>query len=364
MAKGSACLEAKDSMKAVMSKKPLFPTPSGFAFHTCSSLLNSGRPLCASSFYPSAMKTSFTRVLTLLLVASFYLVHAAPQPDKAEKDGKPLTPQEQEREMNQKVESFGWTRSGKGKLGTMAEIQIPQGYRFTGASGCKKMLELTHNIPGDSELGVIAPEDLGWWVLFEYDETGYVKDTDKDKLDADAILKQLKEGQEQANDERVKQGLGELYLDGWAMPPRYNETTHNLEWAIKVRSERGGTSINYLTKLLGRKGVMHVTLLVNPEGLQSTLPNYQKLLTGFSYTAGQSYAEYRQGDKVAQYALTGLITGGAGIALMKSGWLAKGGILLAKFGKLLILPFVLAFAALKKVFMKLFGRESTDNHVP
>lgn len=110
------------------------------------------------------------------------------------------------------------------------------------------------------------------------------------------------------------------------MPPRYNDTTHNLEWAIKVRSEEGGTSVNYLTKLLGRKGVMHVTLLVDAEELPATLPAYQKLLSEFTYTAGQSYAEFRQGDKLAQYSLAGLITAGAGVAMVKSGWLGKLGI--------------------------------------
>jgi len=308
------------------------------------------------------MKTFSTRALTLLLAAGFYLAHAAPE--TASKPEKPVSEEEQGRQIEQKIESFGWTRSGKGKLGTMAEIQVPQGYRFTGKSGTKKMLEFTHNIPGDSEIGVIAPENIGWWVLFEYDETGYVKDTDKDKLDADALLKQLQQGQEDANEERVKQGLDKLYLDGWAMPPRYNETTHNLEWAIKVRSDKGGTSINYLTKLLGRRGVMHVTLLVSPQKLEATLPEYQKLLTGFAYTTGQSYAEYRQGDKVAQYALTGLITAGAGVALLKSGWLAKLGILAAKFAKPLIVGVIAAFAVFKKLFMKLFGRESTKTHVP
>lgn len=311
------------------------------------------------------MKTFCTRALTLLLAASFYVAHAAPQTDsKPDQGEKPLSQEEQERLVDKKIESFGWTRTGKGQLGSMAEIQIPQGYRFTGKAGTRKMLEFTHNIPGESELGVIAPEDLGWWVLFDYSDSGYVKDTDKNSLDADAILKTLQEGQEYSNEERVKQGLDKLYLDGWAMPPRYNEATHNLEWAIKLHSEEGRPFINYLTKLLGRRGVMDVTLLVSPQKLEATLPVYQKLLTGFAYTTGQSYAEYRQGDKVAQYALTGLITGGAGIALVKSGWLAKLGILAAKLGKGIVLVVLGAFAALKKVFMKLFGRNNTETHVP
>ena len=101
---------------------------------------------------------------------------------------------------------------------------------------------------------------------------------------------------------------------------------------------------------------MHVTLLVSPEKLQRTLPVYQHLLKGFGYSQGQSYAEYRQGDKVAQYTLAGLITAGAGVALLKSGWLAKFGILFAKFAKPIIIGVVALAASLKNVIARLFGR--------
>jgi len=276
------------------------------------------------------------------------------------KDEKPLSPEERQKAIQKEIESFGWTRSGKGKLGSEAHIQIPEGYRFTGKSGTKKMLEFTGNISGDTELGIIAPENMDWWVLFEFDDVGYVKDSDKDKLDADAILKQLRDGQDSANQAREKQGLGKLYLDGWAMPPRYNEESHHLEWAIKVRNEEGGSSINYLTKLLGRRGVMHVTLLVSPEELQSTLPQYQKLIHQFSYESGQTYAEYRQGDKIAQYTLAGLITAGAGVALLKSGWLAKLGVIFAKAAKPIIVGVVVLLGFFKSILMRLFGRKSSD----
>ena len=300
------------------------------------------------NFFPS-------RALALLLAASFSLAQAAPETQKTEK---PLSREEAQKEMERRIESFGWTRSGKGQLGMVADITVPPGYRFTGKSGSRQMMEFTHNIPIESQVGVIAPENLQWWVLFAYNDVGYVKDTDKDKLDADAILKTFSEREQSSNEERTKRGLPKLFLDGWAVPPRYNETTHNLEWALKVRDESGNISINYLTKLLGRSGVMSVTLLVNPDEMQMALPAYQKLLSGFGYTVGKSYAEYRQGDKTAQYALTGLITAGAGVALLKSGWLAKFGLLFAKLGKAAYLLVLGGLAGLKRLFVWLFGRRS------
>ena len=84
------------------------------------------------------------------------------------------------------------------------------------------------------------------------------------------------------------------------------------------------------------------------------------MIEQFSYMSGQTYAEYRQGDKVAQYTLAGLITAGAGVALLKSGWLAKLGVIFAKGAKGIVVGVVVLFGFLKKMFMRLFGRQSSE----
>src|SRR3981189_3884087 len=45
-----------------------------------------------------------------------------------------------------------------GKLGDLAEIKVPEGFRFAGAAGTRKFLELTQNPPSGAELGVLIPE--------------------------------------------------------------------------------------------------------------------------------------------------------------------------------------------------------------
>ncbi|MCB1227610.1 MAG: DUF2167 domain-containing protein [Verrucomicrobiales bacterium] len=263
--------------------------------------------------------------------------------------------EEQARQFYEMVETFGWERSGVGQLGSEAEIDIPKGYRFSGSSGCQKLMQLYGNPTNESELGVIAPESLAWCVVFEFEDIGYVKDSDKDDLDASAILKQLQEGQEQSNEYRKEHGMEPIYITGWAKEPAYNPQTHNLEWAIRLRDDRGEQTVNYLTRLLGRNGVMSVTLVVDPEALDASLPEYQALLTGYRYQTGNAYAEYRQGDRVAKYTLAGLITAGAGFAAVKSGLFGKLGLLFAKMGKLAIVFVVAIGAAIKKFFGGMFG---------
>jgi uncharacterized membrane-anchored protein len=280
-----------------------------------------------------------------------------------EKAGEPepqMSREEMQAAFMKHVESFGWTREGEGKLGSQAKINIPSGYRFSDGNGARKLMEAYGNIPGTDEVGLIGPENLKWCVLFEYEDSGYVSDKDKDDLNADAILKNLKEGQEAANEMRKEQGLDQLFITGWAVSPQYNSETNNLEWGLKLRSGDGGESINYLTRLLGRKGVMSVTLLCGPDELNTVLPEYRKLLASYAFNAGSTYGEYVKGDKLADYTLASLITAGAGFAAVKTGLFGKLGVLFAKLGKAAILVVVAVLAALKKLMMMLFGKKQTQ----
>jgi len=256
------------------------------------------------------------------------------------------------------VEKFGWTRQGRGRLGDRAEIVIPKDWRFTDGNGTRQLMKLSGNPPTNRELGTLAQEGIGQppWIIFEFEESGYVKDDEKNDLDAAALLQSLQEGQKAGNEFRRNQGLEELEVLGWAVPPRYNEKTNNLEWATKIHSigaPADQISINFNTRLLGRKGVMEVTLVCDPADLDAMIVEQEKILTGFSYIDGERYAEFRSGDKIAEYGLTGLVAGGAAFALAKSGFFTK-------FAKPLIVGAIALLAALKKFFGKLFGARQQD----
>lgn len=301
------------------------------------------------------------RPLLLACLAAFSPIQAQ-QPAGTQAEPTPEQQAAELKKLNEMVESFGWTRQGKGNIGGMAEIAIPQGYRFTDGKGASKMLEFYGNPPSNSYLGMLATENFQEHsIIFEFDDIGYVKDDEKNDLDADELLSTMKEGQEAANEQRKKMGLDELEIMGWAVPPRFNDQTKNLEWAIILKSKSdGGTNINHNTRLLGRKGVMEVTLMCSPEELQGLLPGYQKILEGFSYTQGETYAEYKSGDKIAEYGLTALVAGGGAYALAKSGLLGKLGLIFAKMGKAAILLVVGVFVAIKKLFSKLFGFRQSE----
>ncbi|HSI05492.1 MAG TPA: DUF2167 domain-containing protein, partial [Myxococcota bacterium] len=86
---------------------------------------------------------------------------------------------------------------GKGDLGNAA-IEVPAGFAFTGREGTKAFLEATENPVGTTERGTlwrIPPQGStnSWFVIFEYEDSGHIKDDDKDDIDADALLSSLQE---------------------------------------------------------------------------------------------------------------------------------------------------------------------------
>ncbi len=223
-------------------------------------------------------------------------------------------------------ENVSWQKGPSvGQLGINAEVKIPEGYIFANARDTRTLMEATKNPISNTELGFIAHANEDWFVVFEFDDVGYIKDDEKSSLDADAILKSIKEGTEEANKERARRGWPILKTLGWETPPRYNETTHNLEWATKSESE-GFLIINHNTRLLGREGVMRVTLVTDPDTLAETLPKFKTMLDGFEFKEGHRYAQFTAGDKTAAYGLTGLIVAGGAAAAVKTGafkWLWK-----------------------------------------
>lgn len=255
-------------------------------------------------------------------------------------------------------ESISWDEGPvTGALGSEAKVPVPQDCRFTGAPGTKTFLELNENpTDGDERGTVICPgpgENRGmWFVVFTYRGSGYVKDDERDAINADKLLAQLRKGNKAGNEERRRHGWETLELDGWERAPYYDERTNNLTWGLRLIDASGDTTINHSVRLLGRGGVMEVDLVAGPALAQAAIPDFEAMLAGFTYIPGQQYAEWRAGDKVAAYGLTALVAGGAGALAAKSG-------IFAKLGKGIIALVVAALAGLKSLAGRVFGKKGT-----
>lgn len=239
---------------------------------------------------------------------------------------------------------------GKQALGGQAELPVPEGYVATNGEGSRTILRLFDNLTGEDEVGMFAPASFDWFVTFDWDDIGYVKDDEKDQLDAKKMIKSMQENNEEVNKIKKERGMSTLSLVGFDVAPNYNPETNNLEWALRLKDDASGQStVNYNVKVLGREGVMVVTLVCDPSELTGLLPEFRKHLAAFSFIEGHKYAEFKKGDRIAKVGLSALVVGGGLAVAAKTG-------LLKKLIKPLIFVVVAAGAWLKKLFT---GRSSS-----
>jgi uncharacterized membrane-anchored protein len=214
-------------------------------------------------------------------------------------------------------------------LGHGSKLDLPESHVYLGMPDAAKLMEKMGNLHNDGLLGLVASkiEADQYLVTLRYEESGYIKDDEK--LDGEELLDSIREGEDDYNDERKKLGFSAIHADGWDEQPHYDKQKHQLIWGLIIRDDEGA-SINYNTRILGRSGFVSLNLLTDKQHLAEYKPAGAMLLGRTQFESGQRYEDFNSStDKVAEYGLTGLVLGGAGMGLAKA---AKIG-LLAKFGK-------------------------------
>ncbi len=231
-------------------------------------------------------------------------------------------------------------------IGGMAEIDIGENVVHLGAADTKRLLVSMDNLTNGRELATLIPDHRDWMLFFEFEDVGYIEDDET--LDADDLLASLRDNMDAGNEERRRLDLDEMELVGWESEPAYNPTTNNLEWGLRLAS-LGSPFINHDIRLLGRRGVMSVTLACDPAVYDAAVAEVQQVLEGFRFTDGHRYNQYVSGDKVAEYGLAALVTGGAAAAALKMGFFKK-------FGKLIAVAAVAIAGFFKTIWGKITGR--------
>ncbi|WP_437194448.1 DUF2167 domain-containing protein [Planctomicrobium sp. SH527] len=215
-------------------------------------------------------------------------------------------------------------------MGDVVELRVPSGYRFTGASGAASWMTVSGNQPASTLIGLLADDAGRFAMSFEFDPIGHVPDEERDQLDPDQILVMLQDGTNAGNVWRRQNRYPELTVTGWLVPPNYDRETQNLVWAIRGISSDGNPFVNLDTRILGRRGVLKIKAITDPNSFDVVEPLVRQLLPGIQFRSGERYSEIRPGDKVATYGLIGLISGAGTTAALKMG-------LFQKFGKLILL---------------------------
>ena len=249
---------------------------------------------------------------------------------------------------------------------TNGYISVPRGYMFLNKEQSNHLLvEYWGNLQDEDLLGTIVLDsakiydEIETAFIIYYEDCGYVKDDDASEIDYDEVLNDIRESLSEQNEQAKEQGLSQAEVLGWAEPPYYDKDKKVLHWAKQVRftNDEGESSesLNYDIRVLGRKGMFLLMAVGDMENLPSIKGMCGELLDNVKFQEGYTYADFDSTkDNIAEWTIGGLI---AGNVLAKTGILAKLGLLLVKFWKIILVVFV-AFGAFLKKF---FGKQTSEN---
>lgn len=277
---------------------------------------------------------------------------AAPPPPPAEKSAADL----QRDAENKQIEAAAKRGPVDVTLHSEAVLSVPKGKIFLPVKESNILMRRMGNLTSDNFLGMFLAEDGGnWFVVADFDDSGYVKDEEGKDIDAERLLQSMRESQEEANKQRLEQGMEALRITRWIEPPHYDQVSRHLVWSIELQTlDAGGkviaTDVNYNTYALGRGGYITLKLVTDPDAVEKDKAHVRDLLAALKFMPGKRYEDFNAGtDKVAAFGLLALI---GGVAAKKLGLLALAGIFLAKSAKILIAAALAGFAAFRKFFRK------------
>ena len=237
-----------------------------------------------------------------------------------------------------KWETAGTTVAiGDGKV----DLVVPEGFKFLNPEQGKFILKEVYGNPNGENLGILYPESSGIWedssyfVVFSYDDSGYITDEDAQDMDYEELMEGMKEDMKAVNEERKEHGYGSMEILGWASEPYYDASTNKLHWAKSILFEGNEEPIlNYNLLALGRNGYLKMNFVADMNQLENVKSVIPSLMPSVNFNDGYKYAQFDSSiDKVAAYGIGGLI---AGKVLAKVGFFA----FLAKFGKVIVMAII------------------------
>jgi uncharacterized membrane-anchored protein len=273
----------------------------------------------------------------------------------------PKTPIDSAQMMVDKFESELKYQTGDITIGdNLAKIKVPVGFKFLDGKDAKKIVYDLWGNPSenaDKLYGMLIPDKMKatssdcWAFIIQYDDMGYVKDDEADKINYADMLKELQEAEVDENKERVKAGYQAVHMVGWAEQPYYDKERKVLHWAKEIDFE--GTpehTLNYNVRVLGRKGVMVLNAVGGIGQLAEIKQTISGVLGSVTYNEGNRYTDFNPSmDNVAAVGIGGLV---AGKVLAKVGFFA----IIAKFGKIIFLAIAGFGAAIWQWIKKKMGR--------
>jgi uncharacterized membrane-anchored protein len=243
------------------------------------------------------------RFVGALLIATGLLLTAVPA--FAEQSPYPQTPEAYDAEISQ----LRWKKGpGKYELGdSHARVGLPQGIEILTGDDAERMAFLLNGIELPETVAMARTRTSAAIIYVDYYAEGFVTDEDWSDIDADALLEDIRAGNDAANVERAGNGVAPMHTVGWLIPPTYDPEKDMARWAIELEEE-GERFANIQVIKLGRHGYHQITWAGPVHGAEGTPMFLQAMIDSHSYDEGFRYADYVEGDELAGFGIGALVT--------------------------------------------------------
>ena len=258
-------------------------------------------------------------------------------------------------------------QTGSVDLNSEINLNIPKGYKFMPKADAEFVVyDYWGNPRQDGVLGMIVKDNYSlldsnatWAFVVSYENSGYVKDEEADKINYEEMMTEIQESEAEENKERKTAGYPSIHIVGWATHPYYDKQNNILHWAKAIRfGDSDDTTLNYDVRILGRKGILSLNAVGTTAQLEEIKQHVPEIIHIATLKKGSSYADFDPSvDKVAAYTIGGLV---AGKLLAKAGLIA----LLLKNIKLVILGLLAIAGGFKNKILGLFKRKTPADDMP
>jgi uncharacterized membrane-anchored protein len=247
----------------------------------------------------------------------------------------------------------------------IAKLNLSKDFKYLNPEQSNYVLhDLWGNPPRTDVLGMIFPansgpfDDSSYAFVITFDEYGFVKDDDADKINYIDMLHEMQKGEAEENKVRATNGYVPIHMIGWASQPYYDKENKVLHWAKELQfGDDSINTLNYEVRILGRKGVLSLNAIATMNELELVKRDIDKVLKTPEFTEGNRYKDFNSStDKVAEYGIGALVAGGI---LAKTGAFALIGKFLLAAWKFILLGIASMWVFIKKFFT---GKSNKDDY--
>ena len=167
-------------------------------------------------------------------------------------------------------------------------------------------------VGAQTAVGVAIDVDDETIIGIQYNDSGYIEQTRLENLQPAVLFDIMKQVMESRNTERRRNGRPTVELVGYAIEPWYDAQRNAAYWAVRRRESDGTEDIHALAVKLARGGFAVISW-IGPREQFAGRRTMETTLAAFRFNDGARYADFRDGDPVAQRDLEDLVAHLAGV---------------------------------------------------